>query len=131
MKKTQLRYPTLSDAMAAVQKERADEVGGHTYMDLVDQYGLAILFAEIATIVSRLKRIMWDTSDYQLINWDRLYDLLIDLGNFTDFLYREAQKQDRLENPEANKQREKSKNPKANKQREKSTSVPPLAHEEG
>lgn len=99
MKKQQLRFPTLAEAMASVQEERAMEVGGHTYSELVEQYGLAILFAEIATIVSRLKRIMWDTSDLEVINFERLFDLLIDLGNFADFLYREAQKQERLENP--------------------------------
>ena len=99
MKKQQLRFPTLAEAMASVQEERAMEVGGHTYPELVEQYGLAILFAEIATIVSRLKRIMWDTSDLEVINFERLFDLLIDLGNFADFLYREAQKQERLENP--------------------------------
>lgn len=107
MNKQEVRFPTLLVAMVSVQDERGKEVGGHTYSDLVDQYGLAILFAEIATIVSRLKKIMWDQSDHELINYERLFDLLIDLGNFTDFLYREAQKQERLEHPEAHKQREK------------------------
>ncbi len=101
-----LRYPSLAQAMNAVRNERAQEVPD-TFEDLVETYGLAILFAEVASIVSRLKAMIWEENT-QSINFDRLYDLLIDLGNFTDFLYMEAQKQEKREeinpNPELNDQ---------------------------
>ncbi len=98
MSKANVRFPTLILAMAQVRKEREDEVGASTYQDLVNTYGLAILFAEIASITSRLKGLLWtDEAIMQPINYDRLLDLLIDLGNFTDFLYMEAQKQEKRE----------------------------------
>lgn len=97
MSKERMRYSSLTQAMAAIRNEREKEIGNHTYTDLVETYGLAILFAEIASIVSRLKAMIWEENTLQPINFERLYDLLIDLGNFTEFLYLEAQKQEKRE----------------------------------
>ncbi len=92
-----LRYPSLAQAMDNVRNQRAQEIPD-TFEDLVETYGLAILFAEVASIVSRLKAMLWsDEALMKPINFDRLLDLLIDLGNFTDFLYMEAQKQEKRE----------------------------------
>jgi hypothetical protein len=89
MSKIELRYPNLRIAMEEVQKERSLEVGGHTWEKLVEQYGEAILFAEIASIVSRLEQMIWHAGPYAnpINNVDRILDLCIDLGNFTEFLY--------------------------------------------
>ena len=92
-----LRFPTLAQAMHAIRRKRTEEIPD-TFEDLVETYGLAILFAEIASIVSRLKAMLWsDEALMKPINFDRLFDLLIDLGNFTDFLYMEARKQEKCE----------------------------------
>jgi len=92
MSKENLRYPDLRTAMSEIQKARAEETGGHTWQDLVEHYGQSILFAEIASIVSRLEAMFWVPNPYADIylpepQVDRALDLLIDLGNFTEFLY--------------------------------------------
>ena len=91
------RHERLVDAMLVIQGKRMVEIVEHTYPDLVETYGLRILFAEIASIVSRLKRILWTNHDYEIPDWDRLFDLLTDLGNYTDFIYDEALKQEKRE----------------------------------
>lgn len=87
-----MNYPTLSEAMEVIKAEREGEIGTHTWKQLVDHYGEAILFAEIASIVSRLEGIFWHENPYKhpddLKILDRAIDLCIDLGNYTDFLYR-------------------------------------------
>ena len=89
--KEQLRYDNLREAMEDVQKRRRDEVGMHTWKLLVDHYGEAILFAELASIMSRLEGMFWYSNPWENPDEDsrieRAYDLLIDLGNYADFLY--------------------------------------------
>lgn len=96
--KSELRYTTLREAMEAVQNERQDEVGRHTWTTMVERYGLAILFAEVASIVGRLEPLIWDNNPYKnpFEDHDRILDLLIDLGNYTEFLYLSVQKQEDL-----------------------------------
>ena len=73
-------------AMTAKQTERVEEVGQDTWREYVDIYGFRILYAEIASINSRLKQLFWD--DVLLHDQvARASDLLIDLGNYTSFLY--------------------------------------------
>lgn len=93
IKKQEIRFANLAEAMVAVQNEREAEIGQHTWGMLVEHYGEAILFAEIASIVSRLDAIFWrgvpmfdNPDDPQIL--ERALDLCIDLGNYTDFLYR-------------------------------------------
>lgn len=81
--------------MAAIQKERADELGRHIWEDMVEQYGEAILFAELASITARLKELVWQ-AEYDNPNHpdriDRILDLCIDGGNYLDFLYQTVMK---------------------------------------
>lgn len=90
-KKTELRFKNLREAMAAIQEEREEEVGRHTWRDVVKHYGEAILFAEMATIMSRLQVLIWEQNPYENPDnpemIERTLDLCIDLGNFTEFLY--------------------------------------------
>jgi len=88
----ELRYPNLREAMLAVQKQRSGEVGGHTWEQMVERYGIAILFGEIASITLRLESVIWGEawnpySNPHEVDIDRLLDLCIDLGNYTEFLY--------------------------------------------
>lgn len=76
------------EAMAAKQTARADEVGADTWREYADTYGPEILYAEIASINSRLKQLFWDMK-YNLTKRERASDLLIDLGNYASFLYAE------------------------------------------
>ena len=73
-------------AMTAKQVERAEEVGADTWREYSDTYGFRILYAEIASINSRLKELLWDST---LVHGqvERASDLLIDLGNYASFLY--------------------------------------------
>ncbi len=73
-------------AMTAKQVERAEEVGSDTWREYSDTYGFRILYAEIASINSRLKELFWDET---LVHGQvkRASDLLIDLGNYASFLY--------------------------------------------
>ena len=75
------------EAMTAKQVERTEEVGKDTWREYADTYGSRILYAEIASINSRLKQIFWDSSEYDTVNVERASDLLIDLGNYASFLY--------------------------------------------
>lgn len=87
-KKDNLRFETLREAMAEVQNSRSSEVGGHTWQQMVERYGEAILFAEVASIVGRLESLLWDPQTaHPDANIDRLLDLCIDLGNYAEFLY--------------------------------------------
>lgn len=75
--------------MVDKQEERSSEVGGHTWRQQIDTYGLPIMFAELANIMSRLELMLW-TGDANLSvaqNPLRLLDLLVDLGNYTAFTY--------------------------------------------
>lgn len=88
--KSNLRYENLRIAMEKIQNEREQEIGEHTWQELVDTYGEAILFAEIASIVSRLKQMFWGNHYLNMDSQeviDRALDLLIDLGNFAEFFY--------------------------------------------
>ena len=73
-------------AMAGKQSVREREVGGHSWRDNVAAHGPAILYAEIANITSRLKLMLWNNHG-TIPDFDRLEDLLIDLGNYTEFLF--------------------------------------------
>jgi len=91
--KEKLIYDNLGLAMGAVQSQRKSELGGHTWPQMVERYGEAYLFVEIVSIVSRLEKGIWDEAmnpyspppSHERL--ERLLDLCIDLGNFTDFLY--------------------------------------------
>ena len=78
-------------AMASKQAERIAEVGQDTWREYVDTYGFRILYAEIASINSRLKQLFWDTDQLLHGQVERASDLLIDLGNYTSFLYEAIQ----------------------------------------
>lgn len=78
------------EAMTSKQVERALEVGADTWREYADTYGVAILYAEIASINSRLKQVFWDHNPYEdmsTLNKPRVLDLLVDLGNYASFLY--------------------------------------------
>ena len=75
--------------MKAIQDDRSEAVGGHTHEDLIKRYGPAIMFAELASITSRIESMLWDPTDIPLdsINHDRLQDLCVDLANYVSFLW--------------------------------------------
>ena len=77
-------------AMTEKQTERVEEVGQDTWREYVDIYGFRILYAEIASVNSRLKQMFWDEV---LLHGqvERASDLLIDLGNYASFLYEAIQ----------------------------------------
>ena len=77
-------------AMTAKQVERIEEVGQDTWREYSETYGFRILYAEIASINSRLKQLFWDET---LVHGqvERASDLLIDLGNYAAFLYEAIQ----------------------------------------
>lgn len=81
--------PTFTEAMAAKRDERASEVGRHTWKESVERYGLPYLFAEMASIMSRLEAMIWWPGLEAINKADtkRLEDLVVDLGNYTGFLY--------------------------------------------
>jgi hypothetical protein len=91
--KDKVVYQNLRVAMQDIQMKRSDELGGHTWPGMVERYGECYLFMEIASIVSRLEQGIWvdGMNPYSpppsRDRIDRLLDLCIDLGNFTDFLY--------------------------------------------
>ena len=90
MAKQELRFKNLRAAMEAIQSERSMEVGGHTWQSMVERYGEAVLFAEIASITGRLESLIWNQSwqyGNASENIDRILDLCIDLGNYAEFLY--------------------------------------------
>lgn len=77
-------------AMTGKQENREEEVGGHTWRAHVASHGPAILYSELANIMSRMKMMLWDQvgNPYESpIDLDRLEDLTVDLGNYTEFLY--------------------------------------------
>ena len=76
------------EAMAGKQEARAAEVGADTWREYSGTYGPRILYAEVASINSRLKEIFWD-SEYTSDKKARALDLLVDLGNYASFLYAE------------------------------------------
>jgi hypothetical protein len=73
-------------AMTDKQIERSKEVGTDTWREYEETYGVRLLYAEIASINSRLKQMFWDV-EYDPRRVDRASDLLIDLGNYASFLY--------------------------------------------
>lgn len=80
--------------MMSKQAERGGAVGGHSWKENIEIYGPAILFAEIAAINSRLKKMLWDDPSKHKrgdFDWERLLDLLVDIGNYADFLYQWAE----------------------------------------
>lgn len=77
---------TFLEAMKVIREDRSTDVGEHTWRDYADVYGERILFAEIASITSRLKAVFWD-SEYTTDRKARAEDLLVDLGNYAGFLY--------------------------------------------
>lgn len=89
MSKEKLRFDNLREAMEEVQGRRAADVGGHTWKLTVERYGIAALFVEIASITGRLEQMIWREPMMAVdnMNFDRAYDLLIDMGNYADFLY--------------------------------------------
>jgi hypothetical protein len=102
--KGNLRFKTLAEAMTDVQDLRASEVGGHTWQKSAERYGISYLWVEMAAIMSRLEQMLWvdqtlnPYSNPNLFNFDRALDLCIDLGNYTDFLYRSLQSAEETEN---------------------------------
>jgi hypothetical protein len=110
MGKEKVRFQNLRVAMQHVQAERSAEVGGHTWHITVERYGLSFLFVEMASAFSRLEQMLWvdqtlnpyaNPGDFK---YDRAYDLLIDLGNYTDFLYQALQEFEK-KNPPVSTQR--------------------------
>jgi hypothetical protein len=103
--KDKLIYDNLGLAMGAVQSQRSMELGGHTWQGMVERYGECYLFMEIASIVSRLEQGIWvdGMNPYSpppsRARIDRLLDLCIDLGNYTDFLYQSLIKRIEAESP--------------------------------
>lgn len=75
------------EAMEEIKADRSKDVGEHTWRRYADEYGERILFAEIASITSRLRAIFWDGEYDQTTQKARAEDLLIDLGNYSGFLY--------------------------------------------
>lgn len=76
----------LDTEMAKKRNARSREVGGHSYLTQIERYGLGIMFAEMANIMSRLEQMLW-LNDPKDANLERLLDLLVDLGNYTSFTY--------------------------------------------
>ena len=72
--------------MIAKQKDRAEEVGGHTWRTYVETYVPQIFFADLASIMSRLERMLWPVPVPEIDHY-KLQDLLIDLGNYASFLH--------------------------------------------
>lgn len=77
------------EEMLKKQSQRSSEVGGHTYQQQIEKYGLRIMFAELANIMSRLEQMIWvGDADLSIAQKPlRLLDLLVDLGNYTSFTY--------------------------------------------
>ncbi len=82
------------EAMSAKQIERIEEVGQDTWREYADTYGFRILYAEIASINSRLKQLFWDGDVLLHGQVERASDLLIDLGNYASFLYEAIQSEE-------------------------------------
>ena len=80
-------------AMKTVQDDRQAEVGGHTWESYTLRYGPQILFAEIASITSRIEQLIWRKDEGELTpeQLARLEDLTVDLGNYSGFLFEWAQ----------------------------------------
>lgn len=76
----------LTHEMARKQNQRSNQVGGHSYISQIERYGLGIMFAELANIMSRLELMLW-VNEPDNADPDRLLDLLVDLGNYTSFTY--------------------------------------------
>ena len=76
-------------AMENVQSIRKREVGGHTWQLYIRRYGPQIIFAEIASITSRIEELIWKKNEDSLTTEqkNRLKDLTIDLGNYSGFLF--------------------------------------------
>ena len=74
-------------AMADTQENREAELGKPTWRENVEAHGPSILYAELAGITGRLKALIWDKPDNVHYNYDKIEDLLVDLGNYTGFLY--------------------------------------------
>lgn len=93
MAKSNLRFDNLREAMEVIQREREEEIGHHTWDEQVERYGVPYLFIEIASIVARLEIPLYRDPLFNPymsprdINFNRLLDLTIDLGNYADFLY--------------------------------------------
>lgn len=81
--------------MARIKRERGERVGGHTYRDQIAKYGIAVMFAEIASITSRLEMLLWKNQSKNV--WldrpglERLQDLCIDMGNYSSFIWEWAE----------------------------------------
>lgn len=75
--------------MKSIQDDRSEAIGGHSYKKLIEKYGPAIMFAELASIVSRLEFMLWNKTDEDgnLIDHERLQDLCVDLANYSSFLW--------------------------------------------
>ena len=80
---------TFVNAMKKVQSDREREAGGHTWKVYTRRYGPQIIFAEIASITSRIEALIWKKSEDSLTaeQKNRLRDLTVDLGNYTSFLF--------------------------------------------
>ena len=83
--------------MARIKRERGERVGGHTYRDQIAKYGIAVMFAEIASITSRLEMLLWKNQSKKVwLDWpalERLQDLCIDMGNYSSFIWEWAAEQ--------------------------------------
>ncbi len=81
---------TLEEAMEEIRTDRGSNDGGHTFKRHLDRYGPAAYFYELAGILGRLEALLADRGNIawqEDFEWDRCFDLLIDLGNYDKFLF--------------------------------------------
>lgn len=70
--------------MLAIQDDRAEAVGGHSWEKLVERYGPQAMFFEMASILSRLEVSLLSPGP---IDRERVMDLCLDMGNYASFLW--------------------------------------------
>jgi hypothetical protein len=88
--------PRFIKAMVEIQGSRSAEVGGHLWQRHLNRHGPTPYMWELVGITGRIEHLLVHRDPAKPFPVEKLKDLLVDLGNYSGFLYEWLEHQEDL-----------------------------------